>query len=130
MPKLLSSAKNQRTRTGQGGREVGQLGTKAQKGSSNEAGRTSYHVRMMSLLQSTEAGQQEGGGRRQQRSEDRVLRAVSRRVNKQISRRSSLSFLIPLLGRTGPFQQSIFHVLCNTMVKFLMMSTLLFSLAK
>ena len=84
---------------------MGQLGTKAQKGSSNEAGRTSYHVRMMSLLQSTETGQQEGGGRRQQRSEDRVLRAVSRRVNKQISRRSSLPFLIPLLGRTGLFNR-------------------------
>lgn len=127
MPKLLNSAKNQRTRTGQRGREVGHPGTKAQKGSSNEAGRTSYHVRMMSLLQSTEVGQQEGGGRRQQRSEDR---AVSRRVNKQTSRRSSPPFLNSSPGKNRPFQQSIFHVLCNTMVKFLMTSTLLFSLAK
>ena len=60
-PQLCKEPKD---RTGQRGREVGQLGTKAQKGSSNEAGKASYHVRMMPLLQSTEVGQQEGDGRR------------------------------------------------------------------
>ena len=55
--------------------------------------------------QSTEVGQQERGRRREQRSEDRVLRSVSRRVNKQISGRSSLPFLIPPLGRTGLYKR-------------------------
>lgn len=39
-------------------------------------------------------------------------------------------FLNSSPGKNRSFQESIFHVLCNTMVKFLKMSTLLFSLAK